>query len=78
MNAWDQVLLQWCNCLELSKEIGDLNELRNGDFFTNLYGIISSSEIQNEDTMLTRLLCFLKGKYVNFQTEGCIIVHFLN
>jgi ATP-dependent RNA circularization protein (DNA/RNA ligase family) len=33
---WNDVLLEWVNCLKLCKYINDVEELRNGEFFMNL------------------------------------------
>ncbi|KAK9880447.1 hypothetical protein WA026_011693 [Henosepilachna vigintioctopunctata] len=70
MGAWEDVLIEWCNCLDISKKIQDFNELRNGDFFKNILYIINKSDQYKNDANVFKILLHILSKiYNNAQIE---------
>ncbi|KAJ8959498.1 hypothetical protein NQ318_022195 [Aromia moschata] len=72
--TWEDILVDWVNCLKLSKPIQKLDDLKDGLFLSNLQKVIKkSSEIESD--VLTCLFEILNQYYPNFIINNKAYVH---
>ncbi|XP_025834068.1 COP1-interactive protein 1-like isoform X3 [Agrilus planipennis] len=74
-NGWESVLIEWVNCLQLSNTIKELNELKNGDFFSRLLAVITQDKNLNDVDILTTIFKTLKKEYPHCQFDNEKTVH---
>ncbi|XP_044747030.1 interaptin-like [Coccinella septempunctata] len=66
MSSWGEILVEWCNCLQLNPKIKDINELRGSDFFKNILSILNKSDVSGT---FFHLLTLLNDTYKHAQID---------
>ncbi|XP_044265384.1 nucleoporin nup211 [Tribolium madens] len=73
---WNTVLIEWVNCLKLCKNINKLDELRDGEFFSNLQKVISKSrDAQVAQDVLTFIFDLFGRHYPNYLFHNKTEIH---
>ncbi|CAH1116630.1 unnamed protein product [Phaedon cochleariae] len=71
---WERILVDWVNCLKLSKPIHKVTDLKDGIFFSNLQKVIKkTSEIEFD--VLTCLFHILNRHYPYFEINDKSNIH---
>ncbi|GJQ72076.1 hypothetical protein Trydic_g3173 [Trypoxylus dichotomus] len=66
-DKWEDVLIQWINCLKLCDPINDLESLRNGEFFLKLLHILDPAHAPiTYDDCLATSIDLIKSQYPNY------------
>lgn len=67
MIQWEIVLIEWVNCLGIAKHVETVRDLENGEFFINIFRLLSKTTITN---FLPEFQSFLKMQYPNVNIQN--------
>ncbi|XP_049820003.1 repetitive organellar protein isoform X2 [Aethina tumida] len=71
-NQWETILVEWVNCLNLSKTIESIEELKDVDFFNNIQKILKKSD---EFDVLTFIFDIFSKYYPKFSFKNKSNLH---
>ncbi|XP_045461208.1 uncharacterized protein PFB0765w [Harmonia axyridis] len=70
MISWGEILVEWCNCLQLNSKIKDINELRRSDFFKDVLSILNKEDLLSKiDHTFLKVLTLLSDTYKHAHIE---------
>ncbi|KAI4456813.1 structural maintenance of chromosomes protein 2 [Holotrichia oblita] len=66
-DKWEDVLIQWINCLKLSDPVNDLQSLKNSEFLSKLLSVLNASQTPATcDDCLGASIDLIKSQYPNY------------
>uniref|UniRef100_A0A1Y1KCN0 Uncharacterized protein n=1 Tax=Photinus pyralis TaxID=7054 RepID=A0A1Y1KCN0_PHOPY len=65
LERWENIIVEWVNCLKISTTVSNLDDLKDGLFLSNLCQLLTTFESPASTIYLSSIIYFLNKQYPN-------------